>query len=813
MAWATAMYRLLDRYILRETTGPLVLGLLVFTFLALMQELFQYAEMIIGRNVEAGVALQLLAYSLPHIVVLTIPMAFLFAILIAIGRMAADSELVAMRASGISLWATYRPVLLMSLVLSGLTGYLTTVTLPAGNKAISDLRLSILTRNVSQQVKPKVFYDQLQDRVLYVFEAPENGDGWRGVFLADAVPGAEQQVIVGETGQINLNQATGQAVLRFGVADVHEVDTNNPGAYRLQRLRDANIALEDGLFRHEERLVLAKDVRSMTLAELFERAAEPGRTASERNRALVEIHKKFAIPAACLVFGLYGIPLGFRNRRGGRSSGFLVSVGIFLFYYVLLGNGEEAAANAQLPPWLAMWAPNIILSVLGTFLLWRRNRDKSLMIGAVDRLTRDHLWRRLVRLGRLRELRGRRRRAREHRLALAQPRSLPTSSACARIKVRMEPPGFRFPGTLDRYIFGVFVRVLAVTIVAALAVFIVSDFTQLVDEMLQNDVPSSVFFEYYPFLSLQVFYDNAPILVLVTTLVTFGLLSQRNEVIAAKALGFSLFRLAVPALLAAVGVAVLSTALENSVLPASNAKVIELRDRIRGNAGPIKSYHRADRQWRFAQEQDGGGYIYNYRHYDADRATLQRLQVFRFDARHRLTRRLYAAAARFVPGDDTGRWELVDAWIREFDGLAITNSQRFAGPQPVDLPEEPEFFNTEVKYAEQMNRIELRRHIDELEAAGTDVPDLKMQLHNKTAMPVVSLVMALVALPFAFRLGRQGALYGIGISIVVGIVYYTVISVFTTLGQSEALPPLIAAWSPNALFATLALYLFLGVRT
>ena len=111
------MYRLLDRYILRETTGPLVLGLLVFTFLALMQELFQYAEMIIGRNVAAAVALKLLAYSLPHIVVLTIPMAFLFAILIAIGRLAADSELVAMRASGISLWAIYRPILFLSLVL------------------------------------------------------------------------------------------------------------------------------------------------------------------------------------------------------------------------------------------------------------------------------------------------------------------------------------------------------------------------------------------------------------------------------------------------------------------------------------------------------------------------------------------------------------------------------------------------------------------------------------------------------------------------------------------------------------------------
>ena len=222
-----------------------------------------------------------------------------------------------------------------------------------------------------------------------------------------------------------------------------------------------------------------------------------------------------------------------------------------------------------------------------------------------------------------------------------------------------------------------------------------------------------------------------------------------------------------------------------------------------------------DRQWRYAQDGTGSGYIYNYRHYDADRQTLQRLQVFRFGREHRLIGRLYAPAARFVPGTEaeTGGWQLVDAWVREFDGLTITSSNRFAGPQPVDLPEGPEFFDTEVKYADQMNRGELRRYVRDLTAAGNAVPELQMQLHNKTALPVVCFVMGLVALPFAFRLGRQGALYGIGISIMLGIVYYTVISVFVTLGQSEALPPLIAAWSPNALFGTLALYLFLGVRT
>ena len=812
------MFRLLDRYLLRETIGPLTLGLLVFTFLALLQKLFQFAELIIERDVEVRVVLQLLAYNLPQIIVLTIPMAFLFAILLAIGRMAADSELVAMRASGISLFSIYRPILLMSLLLAAVTTYLMTVTLPAGNKATSELQLAILKRNVNQQVKPRVFYDGLQSRVLYVFESSENEDGWRGLFLADAVPGPDQQVIVGKTGGINVTPGNGRPpVLMFDLADVHEVDTNDPSTYRLQRLRDANIVIEDSFFRHNERLVLDKGVRAMTLSELVERAEEPGLSAEGRTKALVEIHKKFAIPGACLVFGLYGIPLGFRNRRTGRSSGFLISVTMFLFYYVMLGNGEEAAVNGHVPPWLAMWAPNIVLLVLGTFLLWRRNRDKSLMISAFDRYLREHVWRRILRLGRRREVRGRRKRALEDRLARARTQSLALGGALARprLRLRIEPFSLRFPGVMDRYIFGVFTRVFVVAVVAALAIFIVSDFTQLIDEMFKHNVPSSVFVAYYPYLSLQIFYDVAPVLVLVTTLVTFGLLSQRNEVVAAKALGFSLFRLAMPAMVAAAGIALFSAALENSVLPASNAKVAELKDRIRGNAGPIKSYHGADRQWRYAQDDTGGGYIYNYRHYDAARQTLQRLQVFRFDPEHRLIGRLYAAAARYVQANEAepGDWQLVDAWVREFDGLTITNSSRFAGPRSVDLPEEPEFFDTEVKYADQMNRRELKRHVQDLMAAGNAVPELQMQLHNKTALPVVCLVMGLVALPFAFRLGRQGALYGIGISIMLGIVYYTVISIFVTLGQSEALPPLIAAWSPNALFGTLALYLFLGVRT
>jgi lipopolysaccharide export LptBFGC system permease protein LptF len=206
-----------------------------------------------------------------------------------------------------------------------------------------------------------------------------------------------------------------------------------------------------------------------------------------------------------------------------------------------------------------------------------------------------------------------------------------------------------------------------------------------------------------------------------------------------------------------------------------------------------------------------GRYIYNYLRYDPRRQALQRLQVFEFDERHRLVGRLFAQEA--VYEEDPGRWVFDDGWARRFDGADPLDYARFTEQRVVDYPETPAYFDSEVKAPEQMDRDDLRDYIAELEASGQKVPELRVELHNKLAYPMISLVMALVALPFAFRLGRQGALYGIGLSVVLGIVFVGVFAFFGTLGETGALPPVIAVWSPNILFSLLAVYLFLGVRT
>lgn len=361
---------------------------------------------------------------------------------------------------------------------------------------------------------------------------------------------------------------------------------------------------------------------------------------------------------------------------------------------------------------------------------------------------------------------------------------------------------------MDRYVLRTLARIGAIVVAVCISLYVVVDVAGLAEHIIANDVSASMVLEYYFFYSLQISYVIAPMAVLLTTLIVFGLLSRSSEIIAAKASGISLYRLAVPAIAAGLLVAGVMAGLDLTVLPAANQRQAELRASIKGKA-IAEGRRRISRQWYFSQADDGGGFIYNYLLRTENPTSLRRFQAFRFDADHRLTGHLFAQDMR-RHGDG---WLMRDGWLRSFEGDRVTRYQRVEDQQPIDLAEDGDFFARVIKSPKEMNYWELRDYVDRLESSGQKVPKLEMQVHNKIAMPVVSLIMVLVALPFSFRLGRQGALSGIGIAIIVGVVLFAVLAIFSTLGETEMIPTLVAAWSPNLLFALLSMYLFLGVRS
>lgn len=810
--------RILTRYIFKEMIGPTVLGFIFYTSIILMQRLFDMAGMIIRRSLPAEAVGKLLLYSLPNIIVLTVPMSLLFGILIAVGRLSADSEIVAMRALGISTRTIYRPVFFFSAVFFLLNVYLINAVMPQGNRQFMLLRAELMTSSAEKAVKPRVFHEQGDDLMIYVNDADPVTGRWKGVFVADsrnekaskepALPseiaaqaneqasedqvtafgqGSSQRIIVAESGSLSVTGPSKEIWMDLSDAETHIWDPQRPDRYDHSGNETQRIRLPTPGTAEFDSTRLARSLREMNLGELLDQERALSRSKDEedrvtRNYARVEIHKKFAIPFACIAFGVLGLPLGITNRRGGKSSGFSLSIAIILLYYVLMNNGEQLAGNGKIPASVGMWTANVLLIGAGIYLLGRANQDLGMQraegggLARVMRFFREKLTRRRT----------------ETEAAGDEPALL------NRLDIT-------FPNILDRYILREFVKILLLVLVSVMALFIIVDYTDIAREVRKNSISASTLLTYYRFQVFGVLNWTLPISVLVATLVTFGIMAKNNEVTAIKSNGVSLYRIGAPILLVAAIISVVAYFILDFVLPYSNQRTAELKRKIEGR--PAITTAEQQKLWYLGK---GGRYIINFLAYDRDRKQLTQVQVFEFHpTEFRLTRRVNARKAVW----NGQAWAFEDGWMRSFTDDDQSTYAPITTPLPLFYPETPEDFATEVKPPDQLTYAQLRRYITMLRESGYSAPDLAVKLYTKTSWPVISMVMALIAMPFAFKIGKKGALYGIGLALILGMVYWMFFAIFTKFGEVGNLPPLLSAWAANILFAIGAVYMYTHVET
>ncbi len=241
-------------------------------------------------------------------------------------------------------------------------------------------------------------------------------------------------------------------------------------------------------------------------------------------------------------------------------------------------------------------------------------------------------------------------------------------------------------------------------------------------------------------------------------------------------------------------------------LPYTNKRQDELRNRIKGK--PPQTYLRPDRKWIFGQHND----IYYYQLFDPDRDTFGGISVFQFDPQtFQITRRVTAERAHW--SDLIGRWVYEQGWERNLNASAIASYRRFDVATYPQLAEPPLYFKKEVKQSSEMNYEELRRYIHDLQQSGFDVVRLRVQLQKKIAYPLITLVMAVLAIPFALSARKRGALAGVATAIGIGVVYWTISGLFEAMGNLSQLPPTVAAWSPNLVFGFIGGYLIMRMPT
>ncbi|HLJ88409.1 MAG TPA: LptF/LptG family permease [Candidatus Angelobacter sp.] len=774
--------RIFTRYILKEVVSHGLIGIGVFTFVIFMRDLSRVLELVVRNSAPVPSVAELIFLTLPAALIVTIPMGVLVGVLIGLSRMAADSEITAMRASGVGVGRFLKIVSIFGVVTWLLAIANAVVIAPRSAAALAGLQARLASSQISFEVQPRVFYEGSKNYVLYVQDATTTSGAaiWKNVFLADiSVPGTPKITLAQKAFALN----GGKDAIRLHLisGQVHQVDIRDQ--YDISRFTETDTILP--LPPADKTAQEIVPIQQLSTRELLNRSNGPREELARTYR--IEFHRRFAYATACLVLVLIGVPLGLSSRKGGRGAGFVLTIVLVFIYYFITTTGLSLARGGKVHPVFGVWMANIVFALIGMFLLWRADKMPiEIGLGSAI-LTQLRSWTQ----ARFKAQEG------EAKEARSKGTKDPEESGRSR-RFR----GTRFPMILDDYVLRSFMSNLVLILASFMVLILIFLYFELLTDIVKNKVPSLTVGEYLLNEMPSLLYLVTPLAVLLSVLVTLGLMQKTNELTAMKATGISIYRTVMPVLVISALLAAGLFLLEQSYLPYANKRVEILKNTIKRK--PAQTYLRPDRKWIFGQNNT----IYYYELYEPDRDQFGSLSAFEFDPHtFQITKRVYATRAHW--SDELHKWIFEAGWERSFRGDAIDSFKHFDVSTFAELNELPSYFKKEVIQSQEMNYEELSGYIKDLQQSGFDVVRLRVQLQKKLAFPLITVVMAVLAVPFALSAGRRGALTGVAIALLIAVVYWVTAGLFEAMGNVSQLPPAVAAWSPDLIFSLAGGYLVL----
>jgi LPS export ABC transporter permease LptG len=769
--------KILSRYVFREILTSSVLATALATFVIFLKGMGKLFELLV-HSTKGPAIIELFVLALPPILLLSIPFGVLVGILVGLGRLSSDNEIIAMRSGGVSARIVVAPVLMFACFALLISGACAVWLNPLAIKA--EKRISnALAPQITASVEPRVFVENFtsDSKVLYVNDvASEAGSvaHWKGVFIADLTPPGERKtgfkeaqpgpaVTVAREAQAVPDVKNNRIQLTlsdygFHAAPYHSIAPTD--AYALQSLPDQKQSV--------------KPFSDMFTGELRAFVRKTPKNTQDGTDARIELHRRFALPVACLMLALVGIPLGISSRKGGQSAGYIWAIFLSFFcyylgYIALTGLARSHSIGVE----LASWLPNAAFGLAGIVMIARMeipgDRD---VLGNVRHVIAQ--W---------------------------------ASSLSRRVARPRESGGMKFAifQILDSYILSSFLFYFFVTLACFVTMTQVFTFFDLLGDIVKNKIPMSHVARYHLFLIPELIYDTLPIAVLVSILATFGVMTKNNEVTAFKACGISVRRLGLPVLLMS---AVLSSALfafDYSYIPQANQIQDAYLNEIKGRVA--QTYLHPDRKWIIHDYR-----IFYVKYFDPSEKVMVEPYVFELDPKtFHVLREISASRARWQQNINAWVWE--QGVARDLCGIDECKVQNFTVTTFPEIGETPEDFLKPVRLDKQMNYNELGIYMKDLQQSGFDTVKLHVQYYKKFAVPVFALIMALISVPFGFLVGNRGAMTGVGVGIALAMAYLAVGLLFDQFGNVNLLPAMVAAWAPDALFSAAGLYLMLRMRS
>lgn len=374
------MKRILSLYIIREILSLFTLSIAIFTLILLLGRLLKLTDLVISRGVPLSDISWMIIYLMPSFLVLTIPMAFLLAVLLAFGRLSADNEITVLKAGGISLVQLIPPVLLCGLLATLLTLAASTLGVPWGNSAFKRLSFEVLKQNAAITIREKVFWDDIPGIVLYTEHYDEDRHTLKGVIIHDGRDQRRPMTIFASEGKIGCTPNQQDICLVLNNGSIHAAGKGDE--YRMVNFGEYVMTVGGS----GKGAAIGRNEPDMDIGELWRQIGNPATTSTTRLKMQAELHSRFAFPFASIVFAVLAIPLGLQNRRSGKSAGFSISIAILLAYYLMLSLLRTLAERGNIPPALALWLPNLVFLSVGWLLLRMASLERSFQFSKIGAL-------------------------------------------------------------------------------------------------------------------------------------------------------------------------------------------------------------------------------------------------------------------------------------------------------------------------------------------------------------------------------------------------------------------------------------------
>lgn len=368
--------RIIYRYIIWECIPPFLTGSLFFTLIFVLDKLRQLVELAVEKNTPIDVVMQLFLYMLPFTAAITIPMGVLFGTLMAFGRMSGDSEIIAMRVGGISIYNIFKPIFYFGIIVTIVMFLFINYIMPETNYRFKTLWRSVMVSNPGIILRDRVFSDiPNTQKKISTIDISEDGKTMESVFIYEFDNVLDvAKITFAEHGEWRNNELNSPLITLF-LEKGRSIEMNMNNINEFQNLVFDSISLNIVNSLHNAGNV-DKGPRELSAFDINKRIQAKIKNKRQVSASeYVEFHKKFSIPAACLIFVIIGMPLGITFQRSGKGMSFGAAIIIIFVYYIFLHLGEVLGYKEHMHPALGMWLPNLVLFFIGTWVFWVRARE------------------------------------------------------------------------------------------------------------------------------------------------------------------------------------------------------------------------------------------------------------------------------------------------------------------------------------------------------------------------------------------------------------------------------------------------------